>query len=147
MNTASLDGIIVPIRNGGAQMAEQRVPNLEEMGEQEAHSFLTQLFSTLSPEEVYEANHPKDYVMEMPQSGELVRGRENMREFQEAYPNSPSIRLRRVLIRAGLWVAAVVNDYGAGQVYHVAMILGLKDGKVGRYRPEYFELFEVPKWK
>src|SRR5215217_7686542 len=77
MNTASLDGIIVPIRNGGAQMAEQRVPNLEEMGEQEAHSFLTQLFSTLSPEEVYEANHPKDYVMEMPQSGELVRGREN----------------------------------------------------------------------
>jgi hypothetical protein len=40
-------------------MAEDRVPNLEELGEQEAYRFLTELFSTLSPEEVYEANHPR----------------------------------------------------------------------------------------
>jgi hypothetical protein len=37
--------------------------------------------SILSPEEVYKANHHEDYVMEMPQSGESVRGRENMRKF------------------------------------------------------------------
>jgi diketogulonate reductase-like aldo/keto reductase len=30
---------------------------------------------------VYEANHHEDHVMEMPQSGEPVRGRENMRKF------------------------------------------------------------------
>jgi hypothetical protein len=41
-------------------------------------------FSTRSREEVYEANHPDDYIMEMPQSGEAIRGRENMRRFQEA---------------------------------------------------------------
>ena len=85
--------------------------------------------------------------MDMPQSGELVRGRENMREFQEAYPNSPSIRLRRVLIRDGLWVAEVVNDYGGGQVYAVAMILELKDGKIWRDRRYYAEPFEAPKWR
>ncbi len=52
------------------------MPNLEEMDEQEVHRFLTDLYSRLSPEEVYEANHPEDYVMEMPQSGASVRGRE-----------------------------------------------------------------------
>ena len=98
-------------------MAEHRVPNLEELDEQEAYRFLTELFSGPSPdpEAVYEANHPGDYVMEMPQSGERIRGRENIREFQEAYPNSPAIRLRRVLVRDGLWVAEVVNDYGGGR--------------------------------
>jgi hypothetical protein len=70
-----------------------------------------------------------------------------MREFQEAYPNSPSIRLRRVLVRDGLWVAEVVNDYGGGQVHAVAMILELKDGKIWRDRRYYAEPFEAPKWR
>jgi hypothetical protein len=84
-------------------MAEQRVPNLEEMNEQETHRFLADLFSNLSAQEEYELRH-QDYVMEMPQSGESIRGREKMREFQEAYPTPPSIQLRRVLVRDGLWV-------------------------------------------
>jgi hypothetical protein len=44
-------------------------------------------------------------MMEMPQSGERIRCRENMRSFQEAYPGgAPALRLRRVLVRDGLWV-------------------------------------------
>ena len=66
-------------------MDEQRVPNLEEMDEHEAYRFLTELLSNLSPEEEYNVRH-EDYVMEMPQSGERFRGRENLRAFQEAYP-------------------------------------------------------------
>jgi len=61
-------------------MDEQWVPNLEEMDEQEAHRFLMELFSNLGAEAEYELRHP-DYVMEMPQSGESIRGRENMRAF------------------------------------------------------------------
>jgi hypothetical protein len=71
--------------------------NLEEMDEQEAHRFLTELFSNLSAQEEYELRH-EDYVMEMPQSGESIRGRQRMRQFQEAYPTPPSIQLRRVLL-------------------------------------------------
>ncbi len=82
-------------------MAEQRVPNLEEMTEQEAHRFLMELFSNLSAEAEYEVRH-QDYVMEMPQSGESIRGREKMREFQEAYPTPPSIQVRRVLVRGAV---------------------------------------------
>jgi hypothetical protein len=68
--------------------------------------------------------------MEMPQSGESVRGRGKMREFHEAYPNPPPIRLRRVLVRYGLWVVEAVNDYGGGQVSDMAMIIELKDGRI-----------------
>ncbi len=53
--------------------------------------------------------------MEMPQSGERIRGREKLREFQVAYPIPPTIQLRRVVVRKGLWVLEGVNDYGEGR--------------------------------
>jgi hypothetical protein len=127
-------------------MAEQRGPHLEEMNEQEAHRFLTELFSNLSAREEYELRH-EDYVMEMPQSGESIRGREKMREFQEAYPTPPTIQLHRVLVRDGLWVVEGVNDYGGGQVFDVVLIIELKDGKMWRDRRYYAEPFEAPEWR
>jgi hypothetical protein len=126
-------------------MEERRVPSLEEMNEQQASQFLTELLPKLSPEEEYELRH-EDYVMEMPQSGERIRGRQNMREFQEAYPNPPSIQLRRVLVRDELWVAELVSDYG-GQVYDVALIIELRDGKMWRDTRYYAEPFEAPEWR
>jgi SnoaL-like domain len=127
-------------------MAEQRVPNLEEKNEQETHRFLTELFSSLSAQEEYELRH-QDYVMEMPQSGESIRGRENIRSFQEAYPTPPSIQLRRVLVRDGLWVVEGVNDYGGGQVFDVVLLIELRDGKMWRDRRYYAEPFEAPEWR
>ena len=127
-------------------MADQRVPDLEGMGEQEARSFFAELFSSLSAEEEYELRH-QDYVMEIPQSGESIRGREKMREFQEAYPAPPSIRLRRVLVRYGLWVVEGVNDYGGGQVFDVVLIIELKEGKMWRDTRYYAEPFEAPEWR
>src|SRR5215207_5247630 len=129
-------------------MAEQRVPNLEEMDEQEAHRFLTDLYSRLSPEEEYNVRHQDDYVMEMPQSGERFWGRENIRAFQEAYPTRPpSIRLRRVLVKEGLWVVEAVSDYGGGQELDVVLILELRDGKMWRDRWYFAEPFEAPEWR
>lgn len=127
-------------------MEDQRVPNLEEMDEERARQFLTRLYSNLSPEEEYEVRH-QDYVMEMPQSGESIRGREKMREFQSAYPNPPSIQLRRVLVRDGLWVVEGVNDYGGGQVFDVVLLIELRDGKMWRDRRYYAEPFEAPEWR
>ena len=62
---------------------DKQIPNLEEMDEREARHFLTELLSNLDPEEEYSVRH-EDYMMEMPQSGERIRGRERMREFQSA---------------------------------------------------------------
>ena len=127
-------------------MAEQRVPNLEEMNEKAVYRFLTELFSSLSAQEEYALRH-QDYVMEMPQSGESIRGRENMRSFQEAYPTPPTIQLRRVLVRDGLWVVEGINDYGGGQVFDVVLLIELRDGKMWRDRRYYAEPFEAPEWR
>src|SRR5215216_132028 len=60
----------------------------------------------LSPEEEYNVRH-QDYVMEMTQSGERFRGRENKRAFQRArsdHSTPPwSLQLRRVLGRVCKW--------------------------------------------
>ncbi len=126
-------------------MEDQRLPNLEEMDERRVHLFLTELMSDLGADSGYEARHD-DYVMEMPQSGERIRGHEKMREFQGSYPATPSMRLRRVVVREGLWVAEVVSDYG-GQAFHYVSIVELKDGKMWRDTRYYAEPFEAPEWR
>ena len=74
-------------------------------------------------------------------------GRENMRRFHKAHPGGPSIRVRRVLVRDGLWVVEGVNDYGGGQTPDFVMILELKDGRIWRDRRYYAEPFEAPEWR
>ena len=129
-------------------MDAHRVPNLEEMDEQEAERFLTELLSNLDPEEEYNVRHQEDYVMEMPQSGERFSGRENMRAFQEAHPTPPSsLQVRRVLVKEGLWIVEGVIDYGEGQVYNVVLIFELRDGKMWRDRWYFAEPFEAPEWR
>ena len=65
------------------------------MEEREVRELFFERLEHLSAEAEYGLRHP-DYVMEMPQSGERIRGRDKMREFQEAYPNPPGIIPRRV---------------------------------------------------
>jgi hypothetical protein len=130
-------------------MDASRVPNLEEMDEQRARQFLIELFTNLSAEAEYETRHD-DYVMEMPQSGERIRGRENMREFQRSFAdnsNPPTILLRRVTVRDGLWILEGVNDYGEGRVFTVVAIFELKDGKIWRDTRYYAEPFDAPQWR
>ena len=50
----------------------------------------------LSAEEEYRVRHP-DYVIEMPQTNERIRGRDAMRSMQEAFPTPPEITVRRVV--------------------------------------------------
>ena len=127
-------------------MDDQQVPDLEEMDGQQAQHFLMQMFTHLSAEAEYKLRH-EDFVMEMPQSGERIRGRKKMREFQEAYPTPPTIHLRRVIVREGLWVIEGVNDYGEGQVFTVVVIFELRDGKIWRDTRYYAEPFEAPRWR
>src|SRR5918992_4180837 len=83
----------------------------------------------LSPEEEYNVRH-QDYVMEMPQSEERFRGRENMRAFQRArsdHSTPPrSLQLGRVLVKEGLWVVEAVIDYGGGEGFHGVVVNRLR---------------------
>ena len=130
-------------------MDGSRAPDLEGMNEQQAQRFLTDIFTNLSAEAEYEIRH-EDFVMEMPQSGERIRGRENMREFQRSFAdnsNPPTIHLRRVTVRDGLWILEGVNDYGEGRVFTVVAIFELKDGKIRRDTRYYAEPFDAPQWR
>jgi hypothetical protein len=89
--------------------------------------------------------HP-DYVLEMPQSGERIRGREHVRAMQEAYPDPPAMRLRRVIGRDDLWVVELVSDYG-GRSVHVLLVLELRDDLISRETRYYAEPFEAPAWR
>jgi hypothetical protein len=124
-------------------MAEQRALNLEQMDEQQAHRLLAKLFSLLSVEAEDRIRH-EDYTLEWPQSGERLRGRQTMKAFQEANAGSrPPRRLRRVLVREGLWVVEGVLDYDGAREWDFVLILELRDGKVFRETRYYAEPFEA----
>src|SRR5919107_3244175 len=115
------------------------------MEEQQVRELFFERLEQLSAEAEYELRHP-DYVMEMPQSGERIRGRQKMREFQEAYPNPPTMQLRRVIVREGLWVVEIISDYG-GRIYRPVLIIELREGKMFRDTRYYSEPFEAPEWR
>ncbi len=100
----------------------------------------------LSAEEEYLVRHP-DYVMEMPQSQERIRGREAMRSMQETFPVPPTLTLRRVVGSGRVWVIEGVNDYD-GDIWHVALVWELDDeGLILRDTRYYAQRSEPPEWR
>lgn len=100
----------------------------------------------LSPEAEFQLRH-EDYVMEMPQSRERIRGRDAMRAMQEAFPTPPTITLRRVVGSGTVWVIEGTNDY-AGDVWHAVLILELDhDGRIVRDTRYYTQASEAPEWR
>jgi hypothetical protein len=89
----------------------------------------------------------EDYVMEMPQSGERIRGRDNMRAMQEAYPNPPAAVLRRIVGSGDVWVMEATSDYGGGDTYLVADIFEFRDGRIAKETRYYAQPFEAPEWR
>lgn len=100
----------------------------------------------LSANQEFLLRHP-DYVMEMPQSNERIRGREAMRAMQEAFPTPPQVRLRRVIGSGQIWVIEGVNDYD-GDVWNVVLILELdQDGLILRDTRYYGQYSDPPHWR
>lgn len=89
-----------------------------------------------------------DFVMEMPQSGERIRGRDAMRSMQEAFPTPPqSVSVRRVVGAGHVWVLEGELDYGQGP-WSVVNVLELDDdGLIVRETRYYTERSEPPAWR
>lgn len=101
----------------------------------------------LSAAEEYDLRAP-DFVMEMPQSDERIRGRDNMRSMQEAFPAPPiSVQVRRVTGCGRTWVLEGRLDYGQGP-WVIAMLIELtEDGLIARETRYYAEKSEAPEWR
>lgn len=115
------------------------------MEEADVRQLFSRLFEQMSADEEYELRHP-DYVMEMPQSGERIRGRENMHSMQANYPSPPGIQLRRVVGAGDVWTVEMRSDYDS-RIYHVVMIVEFRDGKILRETRYYADPFDAPEWR
>lgn len=98
----------------------------------EVRATLTELLRALDPDSEYELRN-EDFVADMPQSGERIRGRDAMRELQRAFPpdTKPTFAVRRITGAGELWTVEAEGDYG-GPIFHVVLIIELRDGKIIR---------------
>ena len=108
--------------------------------------------------------HP-DYVWQMPQSGERVRGRAANREMNESYPGLPSIAPRRITGSEDRWVTTpswtVLKVTGSGDdytvenlvkypdesVWHSVDIFQFRDGKIAAHTAYYAPTLEPAAWR
>jgi hypothetical protein len=92
----------------------------------------------------FEAEHQiyrEDAVLEYPQSGERIRGRDNIQASRFAQPSRKRFTVRRILGAADLWITELVIAYDARPSYTVS-IMEFKDGKVARETQYFADPFE-----
>jgi hypothetical protein len=89
-----------------------------------------------------------EFVMEMPQSGERIRGRDAMRAMQRSFPTPPqSVRIRRVAGAGRLWVLEGELDYGQGPWSVVVLFELDDDALIAKETRYYAERSEPPTWR
>jgi ketosteroid isomerase-like protein len=77
-----------------------------------------------------------DAVLEYPQSGERIRGRDNIRQSRAAQPNAKRFKVGRVIGAGDLWITELIMTYDAAP-FHTVSIMEFADGKVAR-ETQYF---------
>ena len=94
----------------------------------------------------------EDMIQEWPQSGERIRGRDNVIAVNENYPaatgSAPKLTLRRIVKPGEAWIAEATIDYGDGTpVSMVAILETGPDGKITRETDYFANPFEAPEWR
>src|SRR4029079_717938 len=92
----------------------------------------------------FEAEHliyREDAVLEYPQSGERIRGRQNIQSSRAAQPNRKRFTVRRITGAGNPWVPEYVLTYD-GQPSYTVSIMEFDDGKVKRETQYFGDPFE-----
>jgi len=82
-----------------------------------------------------------DAVLEYPQSGERIRGRQNIQATRAAQPNDKRFTVRRVLGGGDLWISELVLTYDETP-YYVVSVMEFAAGEVIRETQYFGEAFE-----
>jgi SnoaL-like domain len=80
-------------------------------------------------------------VLEYPQSGERIRGRQRIQASRMAQPSKKRFTVRRILGGGGLWISELVLTYDEQPIY-VVSIMEFEGGKVVRETQYFGEPFE-----
>ncbi|MGH2418689.1 MAG: nuclear transport factor 2 family protein [Candidatus Limnocylindria bacterium] len=94
----------------------------------------------------------KDLVQEWPQSGERIRGLDNVMAVNEHYEGAtgtaPRMTLRRIVKPGQAWIAEATIDYGDGTPVSLVSILETDaDGRITRETDYFANPFEAPEWR
>jgi hypothetical protein len=88
-----------------------------------------------------------DAIIEWPQSGERVVGRQACSLVYKNYPGgSPTYELRRLSGGGDLFVVEALGRYGADTSYTTA-IVEFREGKIVRQTEYFGSPFEAPAWR
>lgn len=82
-----------------------------------------------------------DAVLEYPQSGERIRGRDNIQASRTAQPNAKRFTVRRILGGGELWISELVLTYD-GEPFYVVSVMEFEGGQVVRETQYFGERFE-----
>ncbi|WP_271025164.1 nuclear transport factor 2 family protein [Rhizobium sp. RCAM05973] len=80
--------------------------------------------------------YQENALLEYPQSGERIRGRNNIQASRIAQPNSKHFSVRRIIGAGDLWITEFILSYDNSPSYSVS-IMEFRDGKVAR-ETQYF---------
>jgi hypothetical protein len=86
--------------------------------------------------EVEHQIYAEDAVLDYPQSGERIRGRQNIKASRIAQPNKKRFVVRRIVGAGDLWVTEFILFYD-GQPSYTVSIMEFEDGKVA-HETQYF---------
>ena len=88
-----------------------------------------------------------DVVVEYPQSGEIIRGRRNIRELRTRYPAAQrTFTVRKITGTGDIWVTEYVLTYDGKPAYTVS-IMRFEGGKVVHETQYFADPFEAPAWR
>ena len=82
-----------------------------------------------------------DAMLDYPQSGERIRGRDNIRESRYVQPSKKRFTVRRIIGRGDLWVTEFTLTYDDTPSY-VVSIMEFRDGLVAHETQYFAERFE-----
>jgi hypothetical protein len=81
-----------------------------------------------------------DAVLEYPQSGERIRGRDNIRASRVAQPSDKRFTVRRILGGGDLWISELVLTYDE-KPFYVVSIMEFEQQEVVRETQYFGEAF------
>jgi len=90
-----------------------------------------------------------DVLIEWPQSGERVRGKEACMRVFSSYPGgSPKlIGVRRVMGSGDMWMSETELEYPGAQRYITASMFEFKDGRIAHEIDYFAEEMPAPEWR
>jgi SnoaL-like protein len=83
----------------------------------------------------------EDAVLHYPQSGERIRGRQNIQESRTVQPSEKRFAVQRIIGGGDLWVTELVLRYDGAPSYTVS-IMEFSDGRVARETQYFGDPFE-----